>query len=78
MRIYQIDGQTCFDTDDYAEVRLLDAYAAHCAEVGEVRAAARIAAWLDECDRHRGGAVVQSDLEAIARKIREGDWRDAP
>ena len=76
MRIYSLDGVTHFDTDDLTEARLLDEYAAQCAEVGAGRAAARIAQWLD-AEESEAGTVTLVAMCEIARRIRSGEWRIA-
>ncbi|MBO6575719.1 MAG: hypothetical protein JJ896_12015 [Rhodothermales bacterium] len=74
MRIYQMDGVICFDTDDLNEARLLDDYAALCAEIGEARAAARIAQWLSPRDDAYGTATLV-DVCDLSRRIEAGEWR---
>ena len=75
MRIYQIDGATCFDTDDVTEARLLDAYALTQFEEGAQTASAIIADWLEDLLGEASGVSTLIDIRRVARRIRSGEWR---
>ena len=75
MRIYRMDGVICFDTDDFRETRLLDEYAAQCAEVGSERAANRIALWIASEESGCDVEVATFDAIDVARRIRAGEWK---
>lgn len=75
MRIYQIDGITCFDTDDFREARLLDAYGSDQFELGVEMAAEIIANWLEARMGEMVSVVTLTTTLEIAQQIRSGEWR---